>query len=531
MAKNKTIEISADEEGFSQAQVFVEELFKSCHVGAAIASETMSLFGAVFRAVVSETDDEDATIEISSDIGIASTDLKMMFAGKRFTMPEGDVSEDSDAKIIETYSDKLSCSYLAGHNVIRFSVSQNARAFLLPNLIAAAFAIVVGIVLAIVLDETGRQQFAEQWVAPLEHLFTNVVLMVGAPMTLFSLLKNATDSFIMSERNSTSRKLFFTSLSSSVVAVVVALIAAIAYVLAIGVVSGVPLKIDSGITNWTLAAAVDRIIPSNILEPFTTISPVPMIVVALLVVSALVTVGKSFGSLKRAIDACYDLFSSILGVVMGAFPLACFLLFLEILLTDQVMAFLQVMIIAADVFLCALFLLAVYAIRLKAKGIRVREFAKKIWPLVKENFKRGSVIDAVPYNVRYCVDNLGFSRSRLEKELPVLAQTNLDGNSYVLMFIAVAYILFSGSGASWLSIVVVGLIVLFLSSGSPNQPGSILIGILIVSTYLVSTADIQLALCFELFCGGLQNIINVISGMVAITENASAEELQRAEIL
>lgn len=133
-----------------------------------------------------------------------------------------------------------------------------------------------------------------------------------------------------------------------------------------------------------------------------------------------------------------DIFSGILGIVMGAFPLACFLLFLEILLTNQIGPFLEVMLIAADIFLCSLFLLAVYAIRLKAKGIRVREFARKLWPLVKENFKIGSVIDAAPYNVRYCVENFGF----------------------------------------------------------------------------------------KLFCGGLQNIINVISSMVAAAESASKEELK-----
>ena len=529
MAKTKSIEITSDDVGLSQGRAFIEEMFARRHVNATIASETMSLFEAVFQAVVSEIDDKDTKIEISSVVKLGNTDIKIMFPGKRFYMPEGDSSKDPGAKVIETFSDKLSCSYLAGYNVIKISVSQSARAFILPNLIAAAMAIVVGIVLSFALDDAGQRQLAEQWVAPLENLFTNAVLMVGAPMTLFSLLKNVTDSFILSERNSTSRKLFMTSLASSAVAIVVATIAAIVYVQAAGMVTGETHTIDSGIANWSLASAVNQIIPSNILEPFTTISPVPMIVVALLVVGALVTIGKSFGTMKRAIDACYDLFSSILGIVMGAFPVACFLLFLEVLLTDQVASFLQVMLIAADVFLCAVFLLAIYAIRLKAKGIRVREFARKLWPLVKENFKIGSVIDAVPYNVRYCVKNFGFSRERLEKELPVMAQTNLDGNAYVLMFIAVAYILFANNEGSWLSVVVIGLIVLFLSSGSPNQPGSILIGILIVSTYLVSQADIQLALCFELFCGGLQNILNVISGMVAVAESASAEERRQLE--
>ena len=529
MPKTESLTINPDEKGLFQAQAFIEETLGARHVNASIVSETTSLFKAVFHAIVCEFDDEDVEIEINCIAKLGGTDIEIMFPGRRFSLPEGNAPEDSDAEVIEAFSNGLSLSYLAGYNIVRLSVSQSTRAFILPNLIAAAAAVAVGVVLSFALDDAGRYQLAEQWVAPLENLFTNAVLMVGGPMTLFSLLKNASDTFIVSERNSTSRKLFMGSLRSSVVVIVVATLAAIVYALAAGMVTGETLKIDPGIANWSLAAAVDKIIPSNILEPFMTISPVPMIVVALLVVGALVTIGKSFSTLKRAIDACYDLFSGILQIVMRAFPLACFLLFLEVLLTDQIGVFLQVVSIAVDVLLCTVPLLAIYALRLKAKGIRVREYARKLWPLVKENFKIGSIIDAVPYNVRYCVENFGFKRERLKKELPVTAQTNLDGNCYVLMFVAVAYILFADNEGSWLSIVVVGLIVLFLSSGSPNQPGSILIGMLIVSTYLASQANIQMALCFELFCGGFQNIINVISSMVAAAESASAEELRQSQ--
>ncbi len=529
MSRTETITVASNEKSLPEAQAFIGKMLEKRHVNSTIASETLSLFKALFHEVVKEVDGDGAVLEIGVASKLGHTDITMMFPGARFSLPESDPSDGPDEKIIEAYSDKVSYSYEAGDNTVEISVSQSARAFILPNLIAAAAAIVVGIVLNLALDDAGQHQLAEQLVEPLEKLFTNAVLMVGAPMTLFSLLKNLTDSFIVAGRNSTSRKMFMSSLSSSVVAVVVALIAAIVYVQLEGMATGVTRKIDIGLANWTLSSSVDKLIPSNILEPFTTISPIPMIVVALLIVGALTTIGKSFGSVKSAIDACYDLFSSILKIVMDVFPAACFLLFLDILLTNQVEYFLHVALIAVDVFLYTLFLLAVYAIRLKAKGIRVLEFAGKLWPLVKENFKIGSVIDAVPYNVRYCVKNFGFSRERLEKELPVLAQTNLDGNCYVLMFIAVAYILFAGNEGSWFSIVVVGFIVLFLSSGSPNQPGSILIGILIVSTYLVSQAGIQMALCFELFCGGLQNIINVISGMVAAAESASAEELRQME--
>lgn len=520
MARNKTTKISANEENYPQARAFIESALNKRSVNASIASEMMPLFEALFREIVSHVDDTATELEISSARKLGHTDIKMTFPGARFSLLEGDASSDPDAKIIEAFSDKISCSYQGGYNVVRVSVRQSAWAFILPNLVAVAAAVIVGLILAAMFDDVALQQITEEWVAPLEKLFTNAVLMIGAPMTLFSLLKNVTDSFIVAERHSSSRKLFVTSMASSVTVVAIALVMGFVVAQSILSTSGITERFDLGFASWSLASAVDQIIPSSIIEPFETISPIPMIVVALLVAGALGSMGQNFSAIKYAIDVCYDLFSSILNIVMTAFPVACFLLFLEVLLAEGgIMSFLEILFIAVIVFVCTIPALAVYALGLKAHGIPVREFARKLWPLVKENFAIGSVIDAVPYNTRYCEENLGISRQRLEKELPVLAQTSLDGNCFILMLLATIYIFVANCEVSWINVAVIALIVMFLSFGAPNQPGSILIGMLIILAYLNSDAAVSLALCFELFCGGLQNILNVISSVVTVTEN------------
>ena len=525
MAKNKTIKIDADAKSFSEAQAFVEKLFEERHVNSTIAFETMLLFEALFNAIISQVDHPDTQLEISNDNGLSHTGIKMMYSGKRFSLPEGDVSIDPDAKIIETFSDKMSCSYMGGDNVIRISVSQSARAFIIPNVIAIVAAFIVSLVFTFTLDEAGYAFVLKEWVTPFQKLFTNAMLMIGAPMTLFSLLKNITDSFIVSERHSSPRKFFIASMASSLVAIALALIMGFALARTVLMISGETEGVDIGLDSWSLASAVDQIIPSSILEPFQSISPIPMIVVALLIAGALIYIGQSFDILKRAIDACYDLFSSILRIVMAAFPLACFFLFLEVLMSnDALIRFVAFFGVAIIVFVCTAPLLATYALRLKVRGVHVREFIRKLRPLVRENFIIGSVIDAVPYNTRYCTKVFGFSRERLEKELPVLAQTNLDGNCFILMLLATIYIFIANCPVSWLNIATIALIVLFLSFGAPNQPGSILIGMLIIFTYLNTDVAISMALIFELFCGSLQNILNVISSVVTVAENESKAE-------
>ena len=522
MAKKKT-KITASVKDFKKAETFVEHAFKSRAINSNIAYETMLLFEALFQSMLSQIDDESTTIKLKRINKLGRTEIKIGYPGKRFAMPEGDVSTDPEAKIIEAFSDKVSCSYRGGYNVIRISVRKSALTFIIPNLTAIVLAIVIGIPLSFVLDAETQTMLAGDWIEPLQKLFTNAMLMVGTPMTLFSLLKNSTDSFILSERHSSSQMLFVASLATSVVAIVLAVILGYACARGIIALSGTTESVDIGLANWSLATAVDEIVPSNIIAPFTSISPVPMIVIALLVTYALFSIGPSFDLMKSAIDACYDLFSRILRVVMALFPLACFLLFLEFFLTGNAIELLALLILVVIVFICSLFLLATYAIRLKARGIGLRGFVKKLWPLLKENFAIGSVIEATPYNVRYCARVFGFSRERLEKELPVVAQTNLDGNCFIIMLLTMFSIFVLSSEVSWLNIVVVGFIVLFLSCGAPNQPGSILIGLLIIFSYLNIDGGIAMALCFELFCASLQNIINVISGVVTIAENEARD--------
>ena len=182
--------------------------------------------------------------------------------------------------------------------------------------------------------------------------------------------------------------------------------------------------------------------------------------------------------------------------------------------------------------LSPLVLLVTYAIRLRVRGIKVIPFAKKVFPLLRENFKIGSAITAAPLNIRYCAENFGMDRTRLSRIMPVLAEINLDGNCFLIMLIALLLAFFAGVEMSPVVIVIVGLLVLFLSLGAPNQPGSILIGCMIIATYLnVSTAALAMVIYAEAFLGSLQNLINVTGDIVmaAVEESGSASQATSGE--
>ena len=204
----------------------------------------------------------------------------------------------------------------------------------------------------------------------------------------------------------------------------------------------------------------------------------------------------------------------MLGLILFTLPAATFITFLTALLVEDysnlIMILKAVLIIDACMFVYSL----IYLYRLKSSGIEVKPFLKKLFPLILENLRINSAIDAVPYNIRYCTRNFGMNRKRLEKSLPVLAEINLEGNCLLLMMIGMFVLFGSGESAKWYVIAIIAFLVLFLSLGAPNQPGSILIGSLIIMKYLGYEDPVEIAIYMEVAFGIFQNILNVIGDVI-----------------
>ena len=169
-------------------------------------------------------------------------------------------------------------------------------------------------------------------------------------------------------------------------------------------------------------------------------------------------------------------------------------------------------------------MLAAYAIRLRLHGVEVIPFARKLGPLLRENIRIGSAIDAAPYNVRYCSKTFNMDRAMLDRDLPVLAEINLDGNCFLLVFFTLAFAFATGTDLSWLNLIGLAALVLFLSFGAPNQPGSILVGMLIITMYLNSLEVVCVAIYLESFFGIAQNAVNVIGDIVMVAIEDSKEK-------
>ncbi len=517
MSKTRTIEIPLTMDSFETANLFIEQWLAQNRFNKDAFTETKLLFEALFRDIIEQGFDRNTTLTIKAQRTFGEYNIKFGFEGKPYVPVEKSKDKISpELRIVQAYHDKIGYRYRLGYNSIRVVVKRNYQSSLLYSMIGIALAILVYLLINTVMSADKMVEIDRSYIMPLMNQFANAMLMVGAPVTFFSLVKNLTDIYIISEKSSSDRKLQIKTIVTSLIAVLLAIGTSFLIAFLLSHREGYFEGQEAFKGGMTVTQFISSLLPSSIFEPFETYLPFPIIIVALLTTYAFCSIGEYFDVMQKGVNVCLTFFSKLLNVVMFTLPFFCFLAILSSLLTDGFINLLVVVEFVGVVFLSLIVMAAFYLIRLLIGGVKIVPFIKKFPPLLWENYKINSAIDAIPFNIRYCSREYGFNRDRISSKLPILAQTNQDGNCYLIMLISMIFIYMLGINVSLLQIIGIAVLVLFLSIGAPNQPGSILIGMLIITFYLQVNELVLVAIYAEVFFGALQNAINVAGDIVTV---------------
>lgn len=530
LTKNRSLEIPLKAENYETADQFIEQWMKQHRISEKSALETKLLFEALFQDMIEQGFGEDTVLTIKTQRAFGELNIKLGFEGESYvpSLKKDQKNVSPELRIVQAYSDKVGYRYRLGYNHISIVVKRNYSNSLMYCFIAIILAVLVSIPLHEFMGVRDLRSLNGLYIKPMIQQFANAMLMIGAPVTFFSLIKNLTDIYIVSEKSSSARKLQVKTIVTSLIAIVLALITGVAIALLLSSHRGYLENSGTYASGLTITEFISSLVPSSIFEPFETYMPFPIIIVALLLTYALCSIGEHFDSVHRFINVSLSVFSKMVSVVMFTLPFVCFLAVLSLLLvngTARILILLEyILVVAASLIVIAIF----YLIRLLIGRVNVLTFVRYLPALMWENLKINSAIDAVPFNVRYCSRKYGYNRKRLSEKLPILAQTNQDGNCFLIMLIAMIFIFMIGIDVSWLQIVGIGFLVLFLSVGAPNQPGSIVIGILIITLYLQADELITIAIFSEVFFGSVQNIINVLGDIVTVAIEEQKYKLKSA---
>ena len=527
MSEMEKKEITTKLNNFSDIHQFIMEVMDENRMKGRERTETLLVFEALYNDMIERGISGDTTISVREEKSFGDLSIKLVFEGAMYIPMETQTGSRTEGAVMGAYGEKLDYSYHGGLNLISISVKKRARKDRVYSVAALALALLVYFLMRASMSRTAQLSALNGIVFSIEKIFTNAVLMVGAPVTFFSLLRNLTDAYILAERDSGTRELQLRTLITSVISVI----------LAVG--AGVLLGFTTGDRDglWTPGLPdidtlseqiIDNLVPSSIFTPFETMSPVPLIMLALLTTYAFCHAGKYFKGIRQVTDACYTLFARMLSVIMFTIPFFFFVAMLDVLLDGGTPLLVNIAILIAAAVISTALLAVFYIVRLKMNGIAVRPFVKKLIPLLKENRAINSAIEAAPFNIRYCTVNYGMDRKKLEKSIPMLAQLNLDGNCFMIMLISLLFIIVTNVSVSWVDILVIMVLVVFLSMGAPNQPGSILIGMLIIINFLEAYEMIAVAIYSEVFLGSVLNIINVSGDIVTVAiDDARAKQRER----
>lgn len=518
LTKNRSIEIPLNAESYETANRFIKQWMKQHRFSDKSILETELLFEALFQDMIDQGFGQDTILKIKAQRVFGEYNITLGFEGESYvpSMKQEQENISPEMRIVQAYSDKVGYRYRLGYNRISIVVKRNYSSTLMSCSIAIVLALLISTLLHAFISNNELTSFDSMFIKPLIKQFANAMLMIGAPVTFFSLIKNLTDIYIVSEKSSSARKLQVKTIVTSLIAILLALVTGITIAIIMNSHQGLLGSTGSFASGLSATEFIASLVPSSIFEPFETYMPFPIIIVALLLTYALCSIGEYFDSVHRFINVCLAVFSKMVTVVMFTLPFFCFLAVLSLLMvngTSRILILLEyVLVVAVSLIVIAAF----YLVRLLIGKVNVLTFVRHLPTLIWENFKINSAIDAVPFNVRYCSRKYGFNRKRLGEKLPILAQTNQDGNCFLIMLIAMIFIFMLGIEVSWLQIAGIGFLVLFLSVGAPNQPGSIVIGILIITFYLQADELISIAIFAEVFFGSIQNIINVLGDIVTV---------------
>lgn len=513
----KEIEMRNLEEDFREARRFVVDLLKRNNVGKTMISEILLIFEALCYKIFEQREHDDAVVRISGSDSFGETKIKMIFEGGMYSqlMQYDDAASPEDS-ILRAYRDKVDYSYQLGHNKIVISARRSHHRTMIIYAAALILSLAAYVLIISAAGPSGGKTLNDNLIFPLNDFYTNVMLMIGAPVTFLSLLKNLTDVYVISEANSNARKIQMLTFSTSVAAVLLAIPTAM-LTSRISAEFTNPLSYYKGVSiNLPVGEFIRSLMPDNMFEPFMTVSPFPMLIMAILTTYAFCSSGKYFDKLKEAIDVCYTLFTRILNIVMQFLPVFAFTALLDIMISNGISVILHLGALVGGILLSMVVLNAFYIVRLVVNNIRIIPFLRLLRPIMSENSEIPNGIEAIPFNIRSCARTFGLDRKKLETSMPVLAEINLDGNCFILTLLSVSFLLMSGTDYTLLDALIIGALVFFLSLGAPNQPGSCLIGMLIIMNYLNVPDLMPVAILCEVFFGGLLNLANVTGDIVTV---------------
>ena len=464
--------------------------------------------------------DADITVEINRSL-TQKYNLVLSCPGSRINFYSDSDRENLSSVILSKFRDQIDYTDHHSINVLTLTGTTDSNRLMKYNVIALLLALALAGLSFLICDGNTLHTFAENILDPIINGFSVLMQTFAMPTAFFAIVTYLVAMFKRVNHTKYTKKLIQRYLFTSVIAIIIGTcFSRVAFAI-----------VQMDMTEYTdqiqwsfgssFAEIFQNLIPSDLTGFLSAYNPVPMLVAAIIFGIAIGNIyGDTGDRLERAFDGCSALFSKILNLIYTMLPL-----FLLITMVDDIFysgfpeAIQTYLISIVIVGLTLVCIILFYGITLLCADISPLQFWKNHKTIIIENFKIGSNIGALPYNKRALKSKYKnrITDEFLQNALDLGVLMNMDGNCVTIAAYSSFVMLAAGIYTDTTQLMVLSLIILLISFGAPNEPGSFMVCTAILIAYLgIDPTAITTIIFIEAFFGKFYSFVNSLGDLVAI---------------
>ena len=420
--------------------------------------------------------------------------VKLSLKGTPFTADdlyrvEGFEADDEDVAAIlrhidtKAYEDYISVSNHHGTNTVRISVKTSPYNNLIKTFSALALGLLTGFVLDLLLPEQISSMVASKVFGTVVTVFFNAIKMLVGPLVFFSIASAVSDFTDLRVLGRLAGKVVGLFFATSFVSILIG-IGTFALMPA-GSTQLQSMVDDSQAASYVQASAdvsfslsgfIIGIIPSNFFNAFTNANMLQIIVIALLVGIASVSIGEQSKGVHEFLVGGNALFSRIVRMVVYFMPVVVFCSMAKLTMTvnpEDAMSLLSVIKLAYVGFF---FVLVMFSVLLIVLGrTNPITFFRKFAPAMLTAFTLASSNATVPTSMEICTSRLKISRRLVSFSIPLGATINMNGDDILLTICSLFMCHVFGIPVTAELLTTMIIMIFVLAVGAPGVPGGSLV--------------------------------------------------------
>ena len=387
--------------------------------------------------------------------------------------------------------------------------------------IALVLAVVAGLLLADYPD------FVNGYIKPWGTIFLNLLKFIVAPLVLFSIMAGILSMNDVKKVGSLGLRALAYFMFTTVIAVTVGLVFPTLfkrYIPIIDIVSdGAGGAVE--VPDVTLMSQIVNMFPGNIITPFSTMSMMQIIVIALFLGVAMVHVGLRAEPVRKLTLSFNEVIAKVLEYIMALAPIGVFCMLTPVVVTNGPSVLGSYAVLIGMDYGCFVFhAVLVYAslVWLLGRMSPIR-FFRGMRPAMLFAFSSDSSVATLPYTMQ-CTEKMGVRKDLGNFVLSLGATINMDGVAIYLGVTSVFIATCCGIDLSMSQYIAIAFSATVASIGTPGIPG----GALALMAMVFASAGIPIE--GVAVAAGIDRIVDMGRTVMSITGDASCAVVLQKQI-